>query len=604
MCGIVAGISTSDIKQTLLNGLSYLEYRGYDSAGISIIDNNNTLTTFKNVGKVKGLKDRVITNNKHQIGIAHTRWATHGKVNKQNAHPHISGERIAIVHNGIIENFSAIKKELEQQGYKHNSDTDSEVIAHLIHSNIKPNTTMFSAFKIAMKKLKGSFAVAAIDNNDKNTVYTITKDSPLVIGLSKDGNYVASDQIALLELTNKFMYLENNDIAILKINEVIIYDENGDIKKPKIHSTQINISNNSLDGHKHFMHKEIHYQHKMASTLIDAYLSDSNPFSDEKLQTCLRQVKQIKIIACGTSFNAGHVAKYWLEDIAEISTSVDIASEYRYKKNIHDDSTFLIYISQSGETADTLAVLRNTKNKLANLALCNESHSTMAREADFFININADKEIGVASTKAFTAQLICLLFLSLEFGKINGKDLNRIAKIKKEATQLPEQIKAVLAQEESISEIAKKLIAAENVIFLGRNVHYPIAQEGALKLKELSYLNANAYAAGELKHGPLALVDKNIYAIYILPNNFLLEKNLSNLEEIEARGGNIICVGELGVEERLKNTVTSLVLKKQCFELSPITINIPLQLLAYYVALYKGHDVDQPRNLAKSVTVE
>lgn len=599
MCGIVAGVSTNAISSELLKGLHYLEYRGYDSAGLTVAQSKGDLATYKTVGKVAALEATVPRSHRACSGIAHTRWATHGIVSEINAHPHVSHNRIAIVHNGIIENFTALRARLEEQGYQHQSSTDSEVIAHLIHSHLANKHHFFQAFCQAISDLKGSFAIAAIDSMQPDVIYAVTKDSPLVIGLGEKSHYIASDQIALLEQTNRFIYLEHGDIAILRADAVEIYDATYQRKNPPVITTDIPVNTRALQGHKHYMHQEIHYQLPMVEKLVTRPL-----YTDANLCVLLGAVKQIKMIACGTSHNAAQVAQYWLETYAHIDTSVHIASEYRYRTNIHHANTLCIFISQSGETADTLAAMRAASGQLACIGMGNELHSTMAREADYFLPIEAGKEIGVASTKAFTAQLLTLLRLTLSIANIQQPGQAIVQEIQAALPSLPSAIKTVLAQESYIAEVARKLTNVDNILFLGRHTHYAIAQEGALKLKELSYINANAYAAGELKHGPLALVDQTIQVIYLLPHNFLLEKNLSNLEEIEARGGNIIAIVDQEAAERLKDGVERLIIEKHHSVLSPIIHNIPLQLLAYYVALYKGHDVDQPRNLAKSVTVE
>lgn len=599
MCGIVAGTSTTAISSRLIKGLHYLEYRGYDSAGLTLQTTNQSITTYKTVGKVASLEAIVPRSAQATTGIAHTRWATHGIVSETNAHPHTSHNRVAVVHNGIIENFTALRKALVAAGYSHVSETDSEVIAHCIHHQLRNSTNFFQAFCRAIAQLEGSFAIAVIDSMQPDIIYAVTQDSPLVIGLGTESNYIASDQIALLEQTNRFIYLDNGDLAVLRPHTVTVYDTTYQQKTPTIITTDIPINTRSLQGHKHYMHQEIHYQLPMVTQLVKRPL-----FTDPKLCHLLRSVKQVKMIACGTSHHAAQVAQYWLETYAHLDTSVHIASEYRYRTHIHHAETLCIFISQSGETADTLAALRASSGQLASIGIGNEAHSTMAREADYFLHIEAGKEIGVASTKAFTAQLFTLLQLTLSITQIQQPKQAMIQEIEAALTHFPAAIESVLAQEPEIATLARTLTNTHNIIFLGRHTHYAIAQEGALKLKELSYINANAYAAGELKHGPLALVDSSIQVIYLLPNNFLLEKNLSNLEEIEARGGNVIALAEQGVEDRLKSGMSRLILGKTHPVLSPIIHNIPLQLLAYYVALYKGHDVDQPRNLAKSVTVE
>ena len=595
MCGIVAGIDQVDIKNNLINSINYLEYRGYDSAGITLNNSEHEFSTFKLVGKVRDLKNTISHEKDHFIGIAHTRWATHGKVCIANTHPHISNNRIAIVHNGIIENFSSLKSELVEMGYKHNSETDSEVIATLINYYFDQGLDLSSAFKKAISRLKGSFAIAAIDSQDDKHIYIATQDSPLVLGLCKSGNYVASDQIALLELTNKFIYLNNKTLGVITQKTINLEDFNGNKIEPKIVTTDIKLPNISLGSHKHYMHKEIHQQAQIAANINASW--DMDKFDLKDLQP---KIKNIKIIACGSSYNAGCVAKYWFEEHCQIPTQVEIASEYRYHNYINTEGDLLIFISQSGETADTLAALRESKSRphLATLAICNEPHSAIVRESDIFLDVMAGKEIGVASTKAFTAQLITLLHLCFALkGEYYEDTLLRIK-------NLPNEINSVLQQEQEIALLAKKIFQADNIIFLGRNINFPIAAEGALKLKEISYINANSYPAGELKHGPLALVDPSVFLVYLLPSDKILEKNLSNMSEIEARGGNIITISDQYYGKEGKSNQHALMLSSSSSITFPIVSNIAQQLLAYYVATYKGHDVDQPRNLAKAVTVE
>ena len=598
MCGIVAGISKEDITTKILTGLNYLEYRGYDSAGIAFVNDTKQLVTYKALGKVKDLAAIVSSEGSNNIAIAHTRWATHGRPSKNNAHPHLSNKRIAIVHNGIIENFQEIKAELIAAGYQYLSETDSEVIAHLIHSYLERGDNILTALDHLKNKLKGSYAIAVIDKDLSENIYAIVNDSPLVIGLAKNANYLASDQIALLEVSSKFIYLNNNNIAVISTNNVTVYDENNKIITTKIHNTDIKTAQPILDGHKHYMHKEIHEQPHIAQKILDHYQSCNSDYKSAKLQHVLQQCDAIHIIGCGSSYNAAYLAKYWFEEIANTTTVAAIASEYRYQHTPSNANTLCIFISQSGETADTLAALRLVKKRqnLATISLCNSPYSSLARETDIFLNIFAEKEIGVASTKAFTAQIISLLLLVLEKSKI-AKD-----SLLPQLLKLPQQLQQALALEDNIISLATKLVNCRNILFLGRNTHYPVAMEAALKLKEISYIHANSYAAGELKHGPLALVDKDLYLIYLLPNNFLLDKNYSNIAEIQARGGKVICISESCVTKVTPDA--QLVIPESSDIVSAIIYNIPLQLLAYYVALQKGNNVDQPRNLAKSVTVE
>lgn len=596
MCGIVAGIANNNIVQMLSNGLSYLEYRGYDSAGISVLDTElKSLISYKQVGKVKELKKLIPQNLISTAGIAHTRWATHGKPNKANSHPHISNNAVAVVHNGIIENFMEIKAELLELGYIFVSDTDTEVIAHLIHHKIKSEKCIRTAINNACEQLTGNYAIAVIAVATPNKIYAVCNGSPLVIGLSESGNFLASDQIALLEVSKEFIYLKNNETATLQANGAEVYDGSGKIITPKKHTIAIQEQFEPLGQHKHFMHKEIHEQQKVANNIIQKYfMTELSP----ELQTTLVKTKKIHIAACGTSYHAAMLAKYWIEDLANIPVAIHIASEYRHHQPPHEEDTLFICISQSGETADTLAALKLAKSSdryISTLAICNSTHSTITREADIFLPMLAGKEIGVASTKAFTAQALCLLSLA--------NYLNNDIQITKELEMLPSAIANTLAREEQIKSIAKAISGAKNIMVLGRNTYFPIALEGALKLKEITYIHTEAYASGELKHGPIALIDKETVTIALLPSDKLLKKNISNVQEVSARGGNIICIQEERSNVQQKSC-TELLLPKNSPICSIISYTIALQLLSYHTANIKGNDVDQPRNLAKSVTVE
>ena len=600
MCGIVAAIANNNVTEILLKGLKYLEYRGYDSAGIAMVSSNN-LTCFKEAGKVKKLCDSINTESNFNIGIAHTRWATHGAPTKDNAHPHISNNKIAIVHNGIIENHQEIKQELLQQGYKFISETDSEVICHLFHHYSNENSDAVKILTAVSHRLKGSFAIAAIDSSKADKIFAICHDSPLILAKGEAGNYIASDQIALIEVAKDFIYLKDRQSAIISANTINVFDKNGDEISPKIERLELEVKSNNLKNHKHYMHKEIHEQPAIVDDIIKFYFQEKN---NEVLQLINKVIdcKAAHIIGCGTSYNAALLAQYWLEDLARITTSTMIASEYRYHNTPVNPDTVFICISQSGETADTLAALRLAKTKGYKLciAYCNNNYSSIAREADICMPILAGKEVGVASTKAFTAQSMCLLHLAISLAPQSKK----IIKITNQITSIRDLIITAVSTEDKIIRLAKKLVNVRHVIFLGRNLHYPIAEEGALKFKELTYSHAHAYPAGELKHGPLALVDERLYTVFLLPNNNLLEKNLSNMQEIEARGGKIICITEQGIDKRLITSSEQIWLPECDSALSPIIHCIALQFIAYYVALLRGNDVDQPRNLAKSVTVE
>ena len=596
MCGIVAGIANNNIVQMLSNGLAYLEYRGYDSAGISVLDaDHKSLVSYKQVGKVKELKKLIPQDLVSTAGIAHTRWATHGKPNKANSHPQISNNTVAVVHNGIIENFMEIKTELIELGYNFESDTDTEVIAHLIHHNIKTEKSVLTAINKSCKQLAGNYAIAVIAVATPNKIYAVCNGSPLVIGLSESGNFLASDQIALLEVSKEFIYLKNHQTAILQANGAEVYDSSGKIITPKKHTIAIQEQYEPLGEHKHFMHKEIHAQQQVANNIIQKYFRDE---LSTELKTILADTKKIHIAACGTSYHAAMLAKYWIEDLANIPVAIHIASEYRHHQPPYEASTLFICISQSGETADTLAALKLAKSSnryISTLAICNSTHSTITREADILLPMLAGKEIGVASTKAFTAQALCLLSLA--------HSLNPTDKVATELELLPGAIANILAREEQIKNIAKAISGANNIMVLGRNTYFPIALEGALKLKEITYIHTEAYASGELKHGPIALIDKDIVIIALMPRDKLLKKNISNVQEVSARGGNIICIQE-EVSNIQHKACTELTLPKNGPICSIISYTIALQLLSYHTANIKGNDVDQPRNLAKSVTVE
>tara|TARA_B110000459_G_C16618929_1_gene500524 strand:+ start:2378 stop:4174 length:1797 start_codon:yes stop_codon:yes gene_type:complete len=598
MCGIVAGIANHNIVPILSNGLSYLEYRGYDSAGISIIGkDNDSLLSYKQVGKVRELKKLIPEDCISLAGIAHTRWATHGKPSKKNSHPHTSNNTVAVVHNGIIENFTTIKTELLELGYQFESDTDTEVIAHLIHHYMQANKCVAEAINKACSRLSGSYALAIIALTAPNKIYAVCKDSPLVIGLGASGNFLASDQIALLEVSQEFIYLESHQTAILQTNGVEVYDRSGKIIEPEKHTIAIQEQYDPLGDHKHFMHKEIYEQEQVANKIIQKYFAQEfNP----ELQTILSNTKKIHIAACGTSYHAAMLAKYWIEELANIPVAVHIASEYRHHQPPHEEKTIFICISQSGETADTLAALKlaaSSNRYIATIAICNSAHSSITRESDIFLPMLAGKEIGVASTKAFTAQVLCLLSIA---SNLNNSVHSQIMQ---ELEQLPKTISQTLALEEQIRDMAVAISNAKNIMVLGRNAYYPIALEGALKLKEITYTHTEAYASGELKHGPIALIDKDIVIIALMPNDKLLQKNISNVQEITARGGNIICIKEETAEVSSINC-TELILPSAGRVCSIISYTIALQLLAYHTANTKGNDVDQPRNLAKSVTVE
>ena len=606
MCGIVGAIAQRNVTGILIEGLNRLEYRGYDSAGIAL-SSDNQLQRLRRAGKVAQLENALADNPiKGRLGIAHTRWATHGVANETNAHPHLSNEHIAVVHNGIITNFETIKQQLIDTGYHFSSDTDSEVIAHLIHSYREQNLSLKQAVQAAVSQCEGAYALGVIDINDPDTLLAARKGSPLVIGVGVEENYIASDQLALLQVTDRFMFLEEGDIAQLELNQVQIWDAQGEaVKRPVIpyeHGDQ-----SSDKGHyKHYMAKEIHEQPMVIGNIINER-SDVNgdlhiPLDNEALAK-LKQASQVLIIACGTSYYAGMVARYWIESLAGISCQVEVASEFRYRDAVIAPGTLFVTLSQSGETADTLAALRHVdKSKLvAAMTICNVPSSSMVRESDFVLLTEAGVEIGVASTKAFTTQLVALLQLTFALGDQQAMDHNNIMQAFQE---LPGLLNQVVQYEDRIADLAERFADKEHALFLGRGALFPIAMEGALKLKEISYIHAEAYPAGELKHGPLALVDADMPVVVVAPNDDLLDKLKANMQEVRARGGELFVFADSKATLAADETTHIIALPEVHELLAPILYTIPLQLLAYHVALIKGTDVDQPRNLAKSVTVE
>jgi glutamine---fructose-6-phosphate transaminase (isomerizing) len=615
MCGIVGGVSNKDITQILLDGLKRLEYRGYDSSGLIVLNKNNKFNRARSVGKVKNLENN-LNQRIHQIvgniGIAHTRWATHGEPTSHNAHPHISKNTVSIVHNGIIENYIELKKLQLNHGYKFTSETDTEVIAHAIDFEMKTSNDFLSSVQKAIKSFKGSFGIGVISSKYPDTIIAARKGSPLVIGIGENGNYIASDQMALLPVTKKFIYLEDGDIAEIKINKICIFDQTGKLVDRQIKVSKLKDGQVGLGVHDYFMQKEIFEQPQaIRDTLESRITNDSviiSAFGSES-KKIFSTIKQVQIIACGSSFNAGLVCKYWLEDIAKIPCSVEVASEYRYRNPILLDKTLLLTISQSGETADTIEALdvaKKINNKISTLCVTNSAESSITRKSDLTFLTHAGPEIGVASTKAFITQLVALALLTCSIGKVKGS-INKIQEkdIVDGLKKLPGLINKALLQEKQIKKLSNQFKNKNSALFLGRGTMHAIAMEGALKMKEISYIHAAAYPAGELKHGPIALIDKNMPVIAIAPNDDLLEKLKSNLHEVKSRGSQMIVFEE----------EQSMIEKMDAMEVVPITSNlgritapiiftIPLQLLSLHVAIARGLDVDKPRNLAKSVTVE
>ncbi|GGE45400.1 glutamine--fructose-6-phosphate aminotransferase [isomerizing] [Halopseudomonas oceani] len=608
MCGIVGATAQRDITPILLEGLRRLEYRGYDSAGVAIIDSAGGIQRVRAVGKVVELENALqATPVSGHLGIAHTRWATHGKPAEHNAHPHLSNG-LAIVHNGIIENHAPLRKQLQDLGYSFTSETDTEVVAHLLAHHFAETGDMLSAFRNTLGEIHGAYALAVVHESEPGTLYCSRMGSPLVIGEGSGEHYLASDPLALLQVTDRFRYLEEGDYARVTLDTCDIWDHAGNTADRPV--VRYEHAAHSLDKgeYRHFMLKEIFEQPQAISDTLAGTLGDDHVLTailGPEAETRLADIANIHIVACGTSYHAGLVARYWIEEQAGIPCQVEVASEYRYRSVVVPANTLLITISQSGETADTLAALRYAKDQgyLATLAICNVAGSSLVREADWRLLTHAGPEIGVASTKAFTTQLVSLLWLTTALAQTHGRS-QFVARNVNALRTLPALVEQVLGLEPAIVALAEQFANKHHALFLGRGPHYPIAMEGALKLKEISYIHAEAYAAGELKHGPLALVDEDMPVVSVAPSDSLLEKLKSNLEEVRARGGQLINFACETIEQSTDPEVrdVSLPWVEDC--VSPIIYTLPLQLLSYHVALVKGTDVDKPRNLAKSVTVE
>ena len=610
MCGIVGAVAQRDVAEILINGLHRLEYRGYDSAGVAIVDPNNELHRVRCLGKVKALDEAVAV--KPLIGgtgIAHTRWATHGEPSEANAHPHTSGN-FAVVHNGIIENHEELRELLKSRGYVFNSQTDTEVIAHLVNWEMRTASTLLEAVQKTVKQLTGAYGMVVLDREHPEHLVAARSGSPLVIGLGIGENFLASDQLALLSVTRRFIYLEEGDIAEITRRTVDIYDANGQKVEREVHES--NLENDAAEKGKfrHFMQKEIYEQPNALINTMEGRILHNNVIVDaigNGAAEILEKVEHIQIVACGTSYNAGMTARYWFEALAGVSCDVEIASEFRYRKFVTRPNSLLVTISQSGETADTLAALRLAKEKgyMAALTICNVSSSSLVRESDLAFMTRAGVEVGVASTKAFTTQLAALLMLVTAIGKVKGNISNeQEVEIVKALQSLPAEVEKALAFDKDIEALAEDFAEKNHALFLGRGEFYPIAMEASLKLKEISYIHAEAYAAGELKHGPLALIDADMPVIVVAPNNELLEKVKSNIEEVRARGGQLYVFADKEAGFTPSEGMKIITMPKVNEIVAPIFYTVPMQLLSYHVALIKGTDVDQPRNLAKSVTVE
>jgi len=611
MCGIVGAVAQRDVIGILLEGLKRLEYRGYDSAGVAIIEKGaSDITTIKAVGKVKELVDKVGNSGvKGRTGIAHTRWATHGVPSEKNAHPHISGSGLALVHNGIIENHNELRNELKEAGYNFASDTDTEVVVHLLHQLMSESEMdLLTAVQKIVPRLHGAYGLCVVSANEPETLIVARSGSPLVIGCGIGENFVASDPLALGQVTDRFIYLEEHDVAEIKRDSIRIFsgDKPIDRKVTRIRSEIDEIEKGEFG---HFMLKEIYEQPAVIKNTLSGRISDRHVLEEAfgvKAREIFDQVDNVQIVACGTSSHAGLITKYWLEEIAKLPCQVDIASDYRYRPIVVRPGTLFVTISQSGETADTLAALRYAKELpyVARLAICNVATSSLVRESDFSLLTMAGREIGVASTKAFTTQLVALFLLSLVLGRRNGLSEAEEADYVKDLKELPELIKNVLKQDKAIQQLSINFADKHHALFLGRGAQYPVAKEGALKLKEISYIHAEAYPAGELKHGPLALVDDKMPVVAVAPNDELLGKLKGNLAEVSARGGKLFVIADesAGFDDEREYKLIRLPAVPDA--LAPIVYTIPLQLLSYHVAILKGTDVDHPRNLAKSVTVE
>ena len=617
MCGIVGAIAEREVREILLEGLKRLEYRGYDSAGLAFISPTSdsratTINTIKTVGKVNKLVTAAAKANAKasgRLGIAHTRWATHGKPSVANAHPHMSGSDIALVHNGIIENYEALRVELKKAGYSFVTDTDTETIAHLIHANrAGGKVSLVAAVKKTIKKLEGAYGLCVIDNTEPDKLVVARSGSPLVIGVGIGENFVASDPLALGQVTDRFIYLEEGDIAQVERQAITIWHKGKKVSRPT--TTVKHQTDDSDKGrYEHFMLKEIYEQPRVIKNTLDGRVSKTSVLEQAfgiKAPPIFDKINAVQIVACGTSSHAGLVAKYWFESIAKIPCQVDIASDYRYRDIIVQPNTLFVTISQSGETADTLAALRYAKKLgyVATLAVCNVATSSLVRESDISMLTMAGQEIGVASTKAFTTQLTILLVLSIVLARRTGLSAAHEAKLVKELHKLPSIVDKTLGLRKQIKTIAKQFSDKHHSLFLGRGIQYPVAKEGALKLKEISYIHAEAYPAGELKHGPLALVDSKMPVVAVAPNNDLLGKLKANLSEVSARGGKLFVFADESIGYQSEKGLKVINVPRCSEVLAPIVFTVPLQLLSYYVAITKGTDVDHPRNLAKSVTVE
>lgn len=610
MCGIVGAVAERDIVPILLEGLRRLEYRGYDSAGIAVINRDGNIGRVRAPGKISDLVVKLADDPQSGlVGIGHTRWATHGKPTTSNAHPHVCRKSVAVVHNGIIENHETLRREQLETGYEFTSETDTEVIVHMIHQYMEDGNSMLEAVRIATTRLEGAYALGVISNTDNGRLITARLGSPLVIGVGIGEHFIASDVAALLPVTQSFIFLKDGDIADITKDKVTIYDANGTIVERPVRVSSLTADSVGKGQYRHYMMKEIHEQPNAIAETLEGRINKKRVLEEAfgiGASEIFDQVKGVHIIACGTSYHAGMIARYWFESLAGIPCSVEVASEFRYRYPVVRRNSLIISISQSGETADTLAALQEAKKRGYghSLAICNVPESSLVRESDLFLMTRAGPEIGVASTKAFTTQLVSLMLLVIVLGRRHDMTEHVEAALVEHLISLPAKVEEVLTLNDKIKEIAEQFADKHHALFLGRGTQYPVAMEGALKLKEISYIHAEAYPAGELKHGPLALVDAEMPVIAVAPNNELLEKLKSNLQEVSARGGQLLVFADASVHVESEEGIEVVSVASVDDSIAPIVFSVPLQLLSYHVAVLKGTDVDQPRNLAKSVTVE
>ena len=610
MCGIVGAVAQRDVAPILVEGLKRLEYRGYDSAGLAVIDGNDDIRRLRVAGKVKGLDD-ALQDCPHYggVGIAHTRWATHGEPTVRNAHPHVCRERVALVHNGIIENHEALRADQTAAGHEFQSDTDTEVVVNRVFDLLEQGYDLLAAVQRTTAQLEGAYALGLIANGGQDRLVAARRGSPLVIGLGIGENFVASDIFALLPVTQRFIFLEDGDVADITRDSVTIYDETGARVTRAESVSELSADAAEKSGYRHFMLKEIFTQPRAVSETLEGRIEHGKVLDSTfgpNAQHVLEAVKAVTIVACGTSYHAGLVARYWMESLAGLPCNVEVASEFRYREHVVQDGSLFVTISQSGETADTLAALRKATEwgYAHTLTICNVPESSLTRDSELVLMTRAGLEIGVASTKAFTTQLVALMLLVIALGRRNGMPAAREKELVRQLESLPGKLNGALELNDKIAALSELFAGKHHALYLGRGSMYPIAMEGALKLKEISYIHAEAYPAGELKHGPLALVDDDMPVISVAPNNELLEKLKSNLEEVRARGGELFIFADSGVRVQSQPGIHVFDMAPVEDPIAPVIYTVPLQLFAYHVAVLKGADVDQPRNLAKSVTVE